>query len=997
MRSVVRRTRARSSAWATGDLGRFLLLGMAVTLALAAGPSAFGGNRLTAKVNPFVGTGGHGHTFPGATLPFGLVQLSPDTRLTGWDGCSGYHHSDSRIFGFSHTHLSGTGISDYGDVLLMPATGTVRLHNGADGKPGYASSFSHEREWASPGFYAVDLLDSGVHVELTATMRTGLHRYVFPRGRPGHVVLDLSHRDEVLASALRVVGPSEVEGFRRSRAWARDQPVHFVIRFSKPIESRGIAIDGRAASTAAAEGKDLRAFFGFGDAGGDLLVKVGISAVSVEGARKNLDAELPGWDFALTRRQAEATWEGELGKIRVRGGDPRAQRIFYTALYHSLLSPNVFSDVDGRYLGRDGGIHEARGFDYLTVFSLWDTFRALHPLLTLIHEKRTVDTAQTFLRQYQEGGRLPVWELWGNETDTMIGYHAVPVLADAILKGVSGFDRHQALLAMKASAEGDRYGLGAYRRLGYVPAHEEPESASKTLEYAYDDWCIARVAALLGEHQDAERYLRRSLGYRHLFDPATGFLRARYEGGFVRPFDPAEVNFHYTEANAWQYSFFVPHDVNGLMDLHGGPEALASKLDALFEASSRLTGREQADITGLVGQYAHGNEPSHHMAYLYAFAGQPWKTQALVRRILDTLYADAPDGLAGNEDCGQMSAWYVLSALGFYPVTPGSNEYVLGTPLFPEVRLALPGGKSLVVRAPGISKRAFYVQGLRLNGRPYRRGFLSHEDLLKGGVLEIRMGPAPSRTAITEAPRAAVAHLRFLPAPVVVEGEAAFEGSTSVRLAVADPKAGIHVSWDGSDPSATSPAFVAPVTLRDSSVLKAAAFREGFDPSPVTTQVFHRRSEGVRVTLESRYAPQYSAGGDQALVDGLRGRTDFRVGRWQGFLGQDLEAVVDLGHAREIRRLALGTLQDVGAWILLPPEVAFAVSADGVSFEGVGTARPDVTDRQREPLTRDLAVTVPAVNARFVRVTARGYGPLPPWHPGAGEPSWIFADEIIIE
>ncbi|MDP2876164.1 MAG: GH92 family glycosyl hydrolase, partial [Holophaga sp.] len=655
---------------------------------------------LVGRVNPFIGTGGHGHTFPGASAPFGGVQLSPDTRLDpgDWDGCGGYHYSDSRIHGFSHTHLSGTGVSDYCDVLFAPHTGDWRFTNGKNGKPGYGSAFDHASEKAWPGYYAVTLKDYGIRAELTATPRAGLHRYTFPKGKAARLVIDLEHRDEVLESSLRFVGDREIEGYRRSQSWAKDQQVYFVARFSKPFVEHGLVVQGTLLSRASdARDKRLKAAVSFGNQGGAVLVRVGISAVSVEGARKNLEAEIPDWNFDAVLQQTERAWEKELSKITVEGGTKDQQTIFYTALYHAMLSPNVFQDVDGMYRGRDQAIHGAEPGTHYTVFSLWDTFRALHPLLTIIDRKRSSQFARTFLRQFEEGGQLPVWELAGNETDCMIGYHAVPVLADIILKGIGGFDVLKVFEAMRASAEQDRLGLKPYKALGYVPANEEGESVSKTLEYAYDDWCIAMVAQKLGRTADYERYLKRAQGFKHLFDPSTGFFRGRMEGHWWTPFDPREVNANFTEANAWQYAFFAPQDLDALIGFHGGKAGFAKKLDELFSAQSQISGTAQADITGLIGQYAHGNEPSHHMAYLYSFAGQPWKTQAMVRRILEEFYRNDPDGLIGNEDCGQMSAWYVLSALGFYSVTPGSNTYVIGTPLFPKATLRLENGKTFTI------------------------------------------------------------------------------------------------------------------------------------------------------------------------------------------------------------------------------------------------------------------------------------------------------------
>lgn len=961
---------------------RFLaILGiLAMTIPASAQPAV----RLTAHVDPFVGTGGHGHTYPGPSLPFGMIQPGPDTRLSGWDGCSGYHYSDSRIFGFSHTHLSGTGIPDYADILLMPTTGEVRLHNGADGRPGYASAFTHDEETAAPGYYAVTLKDYGIRAELTATVRTGMHRYALPAGRPAHVILDLEHRDELKDASLEVVSDTEVAGHRRSTGWARDQIVYFVARFSRPFTSPASQSAGRKRALS------------FGSGGGALLVKVGISAVSVEGARKNLDTELPGWDFDAVRKAADAAWERELSKLRVEGGT-RDQRVtFYTALYHAMLAPNVYMDVDGRYRGRDLQIHTADGFTYYSVFSLWDTFRAVHPLLTLIDPERTRDFVRTFLRQYREGGRLPVWELAANETDTMIGYHAVPVIADAMVKGIEGFDLGLAFEAMKASAEGDRFGLAAYRRDGFIDAGEESEAVSRTLEYAYDDWTIAQVARRLGRTADSERYTRRAQSYKHLFDPSSGFMRARVEGFWADPFDPAEVNSHYTEANAWQYSFFVPQDVAGLMRLLGGDAALARQLDALFSADSRTTGREQADITGLIGQYAHGNEPSHHMAYLYAYAGQPWKTQAMVRRIVDTLYWPAPDGLSGNEDCGQMSAWYVFSALGFYPVTPGSTQYAIGTPLFETATIDLGNGRRFVVRAHGAGPP--YIQAATLNGAPHRQSFLDHDAIVRGGELAFVMGPRPNTawgSAASARPRSGIDEPLVVPAPFIASGSRVFSGVQEVTLGSAEPGAEIRYTLDGATPTRSSARYERPVRIQDSVTLKAIAFSSG--ASPVVTAMFRRASDYPRIALSAPYAPQYSAGGDDALIDGLRGGSNFRVGRWQGYRGVDLDVTLDLGEPREIRHVAMGFLQDTGSWIFMPRRVTVETSGDGRAFRPAGTIDNEVPEREGSAVTRDFALGLPRpVRARYVRVRVQGYGRLPAWHPGAGEDAWFFADEIVV-
>jgi len=959
------------------------------------------------EVDPFLGTGGAGHTHPAASYPSGLVQLGPDTRLEGWEGCSGYWYPETHVYGFSHTHLSGTGVGDYLDVMFMPGTGEPLLTPGSDDTPGYRARFDHAHERAEPGYYEVLLPDSGIQVALTVTPHTGLHRYTFPSGAAGHVVLDLTHGDQVIETSLEVVSPTEIRGCRRSRGWAVDQPVYFAAEFSRPMTAVGTAAGtspvretpppGPGDAPLAVSDPALRAYFRFGP-GEPLLLKVGVSSVDETGARNNLDSEQPGWDFDAVRAAATGAWARDLNRITVRGGTPEQRTVFYTALYHLLLHPNLLSDIDGRYRARDGSIGRVEAGKQYTVFSLWDTFRAAHPLYLLLDPQRTADFANTMLRQYRDGGLLPVWELWGNETNCMIGYHAVPVLAEAVLKGVPGVDPEAALEAMLASASTDRRGLPGYRRYGFIPAEEEGESVSQTLEYAYDDACIAKVAARLGRDDVARVFAERAQGYRHLFDPDTGFFRARLYGHWFTPFDPARVDFNYTEANAWQYGFFVPQDVDGLMALYGGPDRFAAKLDALFGADSALHGIQQSDITGLIGQYAHGNEPSHHMAYLYAYAGQPWKTQALVRRILTTLYGTGPEGLPGNEDCGQMSAWYVFSALGLYPVDPCSDHYVLGSPLFPEATLHLGNGHDLVIRTEGDVARDAYVQRATWKGAPLDRAWLRTEEVLGGGELVFTVGPksSPWGSAPESSPHTWVAGPRVTAAPFASGADALFSGETEVTLADADPMPTIRYTLDGSEPGSTSPVFGKPFVVRETCTVRARASRHGA-ASPVADIRFWKRPEGRHVALRAAYSPQYGGGGDDALVDGLRGKANFRLGAWQGFQGQDLDATVDLGRVETVHRLSLSCLQDTRSWIVFPLWVDFEASEDGVSFTPVGRGTQPVPVPDLEVQTGELAVTFPPRPVRYIRLLARSYGPLPDWHPGAGGPSYIFTDELIIE
>jgi predicted alpha-1,2-mannosidase len=944
---------------------------------------------LTRFVNPFVGTGGHGHTYPGATRPFGMVQLSPDTRLTGWDGCSGYHYSDSIIYGFSHTHLSGTGISDYGDILLMPTVGAVHLNALQNGAPenGYASRFQHRNETASPGYYSVRLDDDNILVELTATERAGLHRYTFPASQEANIIVDLTHRDKVLDSGLRVTGRDTIVGWRRSQAWAKEQIVYFAIQFSHPFIKSGIAVDDELIDgLSEARGRNVKGYFRFyTGAGPQVLVRVGISAVDINGAWLNLAAELNNKSFEKVKAEAAAAWNAELRKIAVNGGSTDQLTNFYTALYHAMIAPNLFIDVDGRYRGRDLQIHKAENFQNYTVFSLWDTFRAAHPLYALIDQKRTRDFIKTFLVQYEQGGRLPVWELAANETDTMIGYHAVSVIADAAVKGIDGFDLNKAFAAMKQSAElREHRGLGAYIDNGFIAMEDERESVSKVLEYAYDDWCIAQVARMLGRDDDYRRYMKRSQSYKNVFDPVVGFMRPRTNGNWVEPFDPREVTFSFTEANSWQYTFFAPQDVSGLMRLMGGPRAFARKLDRMFAEESRTTGREQVDITGLIGQYAHGNEPSHHMAYLYNYAGEPWKTQFRVRQIMDQFYKPTPDGLIGNEDCGQMSAWYVFSAAGFYPVTPGSTIYAIGSPMFPEVRFNFENGKSFVVKASGVSEQNVYVQSATLNGEPYAKSYLKHKDLVSGGELVFQMGPQPNRLwgrGFQNTPVSSVAGFEMIPAPVI-KGSKTFRNKLEVGVQNLAPSTSVHYTTDGSEPTRKSARFVRPFVIERNTTVKAVAIDARGNRSAVVTGSFHRIPHDWTITLLSAYSSQYPAGGDASLIDGIRGTMNWTGGAWQGYWEKDLVAVVDLGKVQRVSRVGAGFLQDIGSWIWFPRRVEIGLSVDGKTFVPVAT----IAHETRDTSMHDFTQTITPQNARYLRLRALN----------SGKNTWIFADEILI-
>jgi predicted alpha-1,2-mannosidase len=723
------------------------------------------------QVDPFIGTGFHGHTFPGATVPFGMVQLSPDTRTSGWDACGGYYDADTEIWGFSHTHLSGTGIGDYGDVLMMPFTGEVGIGTGTPAEPDYAfrSAFQKSNQAASPGYYRVLLDRYRIKAELSATPRAGIHRYTFPASEQAGIIIDLKHsiqNRQTLEAEIEVVNDREIRGWRHMKGWAPNRRIYFHAVFSKPftagIYSNDALVDGNKAN-----GKQLKAKLKFATAEDEqVLVKVGISPVDLAGAKGNLMAEIPEWDFDGVVAQAEQMWTRELNRIRISGGTDDQRKIFYTALYHTAISPNLASDVDGRYRGMDQKIHQDPAYTNHTVFSLWDTFRAQHPLYTIIDPERDQAWIRSLLRKYDEGGILPMWDLASNYTGCMIGYHAVPVIVDAYAKGLRDFDPDKAMEAIVFSSVYDDKKPIPYHTeevkkdlmpkaklynatMGFIPADLENESVSKALEFAYNDWVIAKMAKDMGREEIAREYFERGRRYRTYFDPKTGFMRGRNQDrSWVEPFDPNNANHRkgeYVEGNAWQWTWFVPHDVPGLIELFGGREPFAEKLNELFTTDSTLTGEKiSGDITGMIGQYAHGNEPSHHIAYLFNWVDQPWRAQELLYQIMTEFYQAAPAGLIGNEDCGQMSAWYILSAMGIYQVAPGDTRFSIGRPLFPEARIPLKDGKAFVVKMENAAKENPYVQRVTLNGKPLTTPFIDYADIISGAELVFEMGPAKS-------------------------------------------------------------------------------------------------------------------------------------------------------------------------------------------------------------------------------------------------------------
>ena len=971
-------------------------------------------------VDPFIGTGGHGHTFPGATVPFGMVQFSPDTRMNDWDGCSGYHTSDNTILGFSTTHLSGTGCSDYGDFRFMPFTEEFKLdwdlpdiaaYERCDSLYSHAG-FKHEDEEAQAGYYSV-VLDDSVKVELTTGDRVGMMRCTFPKGKLGRLMLDMEHgvNDEyVYETELNVVNDRIISGFRRTRDWANDQYLYFYAEFSKPFvfnedeiqpwicyQYDGPFVEGKPLPNR----RPMKAYFMFPESNGEITMRIALSAVDVEGAKNNLKAELADgdFDFDALKQKAYDKWNAEMKRYEVSDPNESNKTVFYTALYHCMIAPNLYSDADGRYRAHDLQVYKSERPVY-TVFSLWDTFRSLHPLFSLMQRERTLDFINTFINKYETNPHhmLPIWELAANETYCMIGNHAIPVIADAYFTGIRDFDAEKALEAMVASSKDDFRGMGAYMKYGYIPIEVEGEATSKTLEYAYDDWCVARLAEALGKTDIAKEFYARAQSYKNIYNPENQFFQGRRNGGWMRPFDPAQVNFTLTEANSYQYGFFVPQDINGHIDLMGGNNGYEAKLDALFNAPSNLTGREQPDITGLIGQYAHGNEPSHNTVYMYNFVGKPTKTQYYVKKVMDDFYTDRRDGYAGNEDCGQMSAWGALSAMGFYPATPASGYYVLGLPRFERTRLTFENGKQFEVVAKGLSNKNCYVKSVKLNGKPLERSYVTFEEVFNGGTLEFTMtdkNNSPWATQPENCPVMRIPSEQIVIVPTVNANSDTFFDSIMVSMSHPVEGVKIYYTLDGTEPSDSALLYEKPICLKEATDIRAAALQDGRWSLPIDAH-YYLIDARHSVKLENKYNEQYEAGGLKALIDHQRGGENFRTGSWQGYYGVDLVATVDLGVSKRLNRLAGSFLQEIYSWIWMPTEVEYFVSDDGRNFRSVGKVKNDVPVDADGAFVQEMEVR-PRCNARYVKMVAKTIGTCPEGHVGAGQKAWIFCDELVIE
>jgi predicted alpha-1,2-mannosidase len=974
--------------------------------------NAFGATRETPKqqelilpsmlVNPLIGTGGHGHTFPGVCAPFGMMQLSPDTRYDGWDGCGGYHYSDSIIYGFSHTHLSGTGVPDYGDLLVVPQSGEAKWKGKFEDPNGYGARFSHQNEAARLGFYEVLLEDENIRVNLSCTERAGIHQYTFLNANEKKfILLDLNYRDKLLKGSFQLLDKQNISGMRSSEAWASEQHFYFHLTTSIPYIAHEIKDqDGQ-----------MKLLLEFPTDTKEVLIKVGMSHVDAAGAKLNLDAEIPHFSLAQVYNENMRKWEQELGKIKLQA-DRETQVIFYSSLYHTMVAPNLMSDVDGRYRGRDQKIHQLTDLNdkQYTVFSLWDTYRANHPLFTLIDQERSAAYIRTFLRQYEEGGDLPVWELAACETECMIGYHSVSVISDAYLKGIRDFDANKALKAMVATSKMNEFGKMAYANNGFISASDEPESVSRTLEYAYDDFCIAEMAKALGATDIAEEYTQRSYNFINLYDPNTKFMRARRGAQWYGPFDPSEVNFNYTEANSWQYSLYAPQHIGVLTQLLGGKDSLEVWLDRLFTTDMKLSGREQADITGLIGQYAHGNEPSHHMAYLYNFTNAPYKTQLYVDRILHEMYQNAPDGLSGNEDCGQMSAWYVLSTLGLYPIAPGKPVYQIGRPLMRNAQIKLENGKTIQMVCQNQATDHPYIKQVTWNGQALTQLEISHAQLLQGGVLIFEMSatPNPPSTAITSV--AFKEATNFAPVPFIKTEERVFTDSLYIDLAVvALPQNEtiqtyqIYYQIDEQKWQVYHKPFYIKqnthIAVKASFNKPLAKGKKQVNWSATVHANFIKKDPNVQLQLNSTYSNQYAASGKNALIDGLRGGNEFRTGDFQGYYNQDIVAVVAFTEAKTIEAVGVSFIRDQKAWIFAPRKITVEASLNGKDYFTIAQQElPEAMPTDKNPFKDEVLIELnndKQLKYKSLRYTVSNPGLLPNWHLGAGNPTWLFIDELL--
>jgi len=957
--------------------------------------------QLTKYVNPFIGTGGTGHTFPGATTPFAMVQLSPDTRIDGsWEGCSGYHYNDSIIYGFSHTHLSGTGCSDYGDIAFMPYFSKTESFDYVKNNL-LQAKFSHKNEKASAGYYSVILDDVPIKVELTATTRTGFQRYTFNEDGYGYIVLNLKHRDELLEGKIDWITMDTItsfHGIRRSKTWAKNQELYFGCHLEKRPNNIFEIKEGDNLTKLIVQYKVKK--------GEVIQIKTGLSSVDGNAALNNMYNEIPSWNFNKVKQQAQESWEKELKKIEVQDAKQPSKTnklidqltTFYTAMYHCMIHPSIMNDVDGRYKGRDGKIHTAEGFNYYTVFSLWDTHRALLPLLNIIDKKRSHDFVITFLKQYEQSGRLPMWELWNNETDCMIGFHSVSVILDAYRKQVITKDELKQLwTAVKAEAMSNRFGLDKFREKGYLSVEDESESVSKTAEYSYDMWCVGEIAKELDYRNDEIFFLKYKNAWQELYNTEIGFIQPRKNGNWLQNFNPYEVNNNYTEANAWQYSFYHPQ-----YSLQND-----KMLDSLFIVKHQTEGRTQADITGLIGQYAHGNEPSHNYIYLLNNENRIKYLQF----VYDNFYSNKPDGLIGNEDCGQMSAWYVMSALGFYQTCPGFQSYKIGLPVFQKTKVI------------GFGNSILSMEKSVLNQPQKNKYLLYNKKAFRYDTMNLLNDELPLKVLFNNSPTIYINNKNgrkiktpeiqtddsYIQSPLIIPSTVKpFYDSCSIEIKHSNFKANsVYYAINNSN----FEKYISPFFIYNSATIKAFCV-EGNLKSNITTAHFYKRPHNYSIQLNCKYNKQYTADGDDGIIDGQYGDMDWKKGGWQGYQSQDFEAIIDMKEKKEFAEISANFLQDTRSWILFPTKVEFYTSDDNINFKLVQTDSNYIPANDYNVQTqkfvsfyedRSLKIEPPTTkrermrSARYIKVKAYNYGKLPEWHAGKGDDAFIFIDEIEIK
>jgi len=949
-------------------------------------------------INPFIGTGGHGHTHPSAQAPFGMIQLGPNTRYDGWDGCSGYHYTDSAMYGFTCTHLSGTGVSDYGDLLMLPYSSPT--------KEGDYIKFFKEDEHAQAGYYAC-ILDDGTRIEATAGDRIGKLRLHYPPNSSPGIMVDLNFRDRVLKQDFSALGDGKFEGRRISEGWAREQHFYFGFEVTPASDSVWKLSPGVY-------------WLALPDGTVNAEVSIGMSGTSEEGAWKNYHGESAERDFEEIFTETQGKWAEELAKSKVKSALPDQRAIYATALYHAYSVPNLWSDVDGSYRGQDNVIYRDTVNRHYTVFSLWDTYRTAHPLYTITQPERTQEFVYGMLDMYKQRGRLPIWELAGNETDCMIGYHSVSVLADAIAKGYHT-DTALTLEAMRATAEMDVFGLGAYQESGFLSIEDESESVSKTLEYAYDDACIAWTAQRFEDWNTYMAYDQRSSAYRSLIDPESGYVRPRTNGDFYSPYNPREVNNHFTEANAFQYSFSPVHDIEGWMEVltnfRGAREnwnnlprkkqkllvksrhdVLEDLLDGLFYASSHTTGRDQADITGLIGQYAHGNEPSHHIAYLYNATNNPRRTSYWVHRILGSQYQNAPDGLSGNEDCGQMSAWYVMASMGMYPLVPGKPDYQISTPWWDAIHLELPNGKELDITVEDVGTYIMDYDRGDSTQIPYQKRYFTHDELIEGGHWKVKRGDEPSDWG--KVYRYATKMKNPTPPAPIVRIPRTFTGTAQVEIIpTGQYDLWQYHSYENVKWKKDRKGRIRIGTAYDDGFVTAITPHFGYG-NHVARAVFSKRDDNLEAAWVVGHAsPQYTAGGPEAMVDGITGDTDWRKGHWVGVQGHDATLEITLKKSKQVQTVHVGILKDIRAWIAAPQRVEVQVLYEGDDqWHFFGAMEMDNPLGQEESVRHDVVLSNPRTDlVKAIRITYTNAGRLQDWHPGAGHQSYFFTDEVRLE